>query len=197
MAFETSGRPPEDRLARQREIFEAVAPLILKKGTRRLSMIEAADAACISIDGLYHYFPVKRDLMLHPLQPEAMARCCQDFRARYDTLADTDPAAYADRYFEYAVRQMEFFRPAVHAALEIGVQDLWATVTQGIDAGVGNFTAALHRLAPGIPQEGMTALRGTLRHELLAAVLEKDLSPEELEGRLRALVTEHTGISTS
>ena len=36
MAFGKPGRPPEDRLARQREIYEAVTPLIYRDGARRL-----------------------------------------------------------------------------------------------------------------------------------------------------------------
>ena len=62
MAFGKPGRPPEDRLARQREIYEAVIPLIYRDGARRLSMRDAASAACLSIGGLYHYFPNKREL---------------------------------------------------------------------------------------------------------------------------------------
>lgn len=43
--FGKPGCPPEDKLARQREIYEAVAPLILEVGPRRLSMLEAARGA--------------------------------------------------------------------------------------------------------------------------------------------------------
>ncbi|MBK9715083.1 MAG: helix-turn-helix transcriptional regulator [Kouleothrix sp.] len=64
MLFGKRGRPPEDRLARQREIYTAVAPLIEREGVRRLSMRQAAAAACLSIGGLYHYFPTKRELVL-------------------------------------------------------------------------------------------------------------------------------------
>jgi hypothetical protein len=35
MTFGKPGRPPEDRLARQREIYEAVVPLICRDGARR------------------------------------------------------------------------------------------------------------------------------------------------------------------
>ena len=36
--FGKVGRPAEDRLLRQREIFEAVAPLLLEVGARELTM---------------------------------------------------------------------------------------------------------------------------------------------------------------
>jgi len=61
------GRPPEDRLKRQHEIFLAVAPLIERYGARRLTLRQAARAAHLSLGGLYHYFPTKRDLVLHAL----------------------------------------------------------------------------------------------------------------------------------
>jgi AcrR family transcriptional regulator len=51
MAFGKPGRPPEDRLARQREIYEAVVPLIYRDGARRLSIREAARAAHMSVGG--------------------------------------------------------------------------------------------------------------------------------------------------
>ena len=74
MAFGKSGRPADDALLRQREIYQAVAPLILDSGARRLSMRMAARTACLSVGGLYHHFPTKRDLVLHGMQPVAVAR---------------------------------------------------------------------------------------------------------------------------
>src|SRR5215218_11328364 len=58
------GRPPEDRLRRQHEIFLAVVPLIERYGAKRLTMRQAARAAHLSLGGLYHYVPTKRDLVL-------------------------------------------------------------------------------------------------------------------------------------
>ncbi len=45
MTFGKPGRPPEDRLARQRELYEAIVPLIYRDGARRLSMRAAARGA--------------------------------------------------------------------------------------------------------------------------------------------------------
>jgi|Tabmets5t2r1_1033131.scaffolds.fasta_scaffold05206_2 AcrR family transcriptional regulator len=53
------GRPPEDRLKRQYEIFLAVAPLIERYGAKRLTMRQAARAAHLSLGGLYHYWKPK------------------------------------------------------------------------------------------------------------------------------------------
>jgi len=83
MMFGKVGRPTEDRFARKLEIFEAVAPLILTVGARRLSMRQAAHAACLSVGGLYHYFPTKRELLLYTLQPDTLDRRCQDFQREH------------------------------------------------------------------------------------------------------------------
>ena len=85
------GRPPEDRLKRQHEIFLAVAPLIERYGAKRLTMRQAARAAHLSLGGLYHYFPTKGDLVLHALKPEAVARLCAEFHGRHADLERTDP----------------------------------------------------------------------------------------------------------
>src|SRR5260370_10216675 len=45
MTFGKPGRPPEDRMARQCEIFVAVSPLLLTIGAQQLSMRQAAQAA--------------------------------------------------------------------------------------------------------------------------------------------------------
>ncbi|MCW5879547.1 MAG: helix-turn-helix transcriptional regulator [Anaerolineae bacterium] len=125
MAFGKIGRPPEDRLARQREIYNAVAPLILQVGARRLSMRQAARAACLSIGGLYHYFPTKRDLVLHGLCPEALLRHCQDFHTQFGHLAYLDPQRYMDEGINVVVKEVAFCRPAIYAALELGAESFW------------------------------------------------------------------------
>lgn len=79
MAFGKPGRPPEDRLARQTQIYQAVCPLLLQVGARRLRMQQAAKAACMSVGGVYHYFPSKQELVLHGLQPQGFQWRCQDF----------------------------------------------------------------------------------------------------------------------
>ena len=68
MSFGKPGRPREDRLLRQREIFGAVAPLVLERGARRVTMRDAARAAYLSVGALYHYFPTKRDLYVAGLR---------------------------------------------------------------------------------------------------------------------------------
>src|SRR5215213_4440785 len=101
MAFGKPGRPAEDQLARQREIYEAVSPLILDIGVRRLSMRMAARAAYLSVGGLYHHFATKRDLVLHGIQPAAVAQYCQDFHGRFGYLIQSDPSSFLDAYLGF------------------------------------------------------------------------------------------------
>ena len=54
------GRPPEDRLKRQQEIYLAVAPLIEEHGARRLTTLrQAAPAAQMSLGACSSTFPTK------------------------------------------------------------------------------------------------------------------------------------------
>jgi hypothetical protein len=67
------GRPPEDRLKRQYEIFLAVAPLIERYGAKRLTMRQAARAAHLSLGGLYHYRKAEITALVKHLAPSLLA----------------------------------------------------------------------------------------------------------------------------
>lgn len=158
MAFGKPGRPPEDRLARQAEIFLAVAPLILRDGARRLSMRAAADAACMSIGGLYHYFPTKRDLVLHGLDEAARARLCHENRAAIADVAAWGLSRWVESYLDLSQRMFGFLRPAVQAALELGAEEFQAQLDSGLTLHVAELLEALRVLAPAIPERDLAAL---------------------------------------
>ena len=87
------GRPAEDHLQRQREIYEAAGPLILARGRAHLSMQQIARAAHASVGSLYYYFPSKRDLVLCGLRTEVLAHRCAAFhRGRTPCGGATRPA---------------------------------------------------------------------------------------------------------
>lgn len=186
--FGKPGRPREDRLLRQREIYRAVAPLILTTGARRLTMREAARAACISVGGLYHYFPDKRSLVLHALQPEAFGRLCADFHAEYGHLERTQPAAYLEAFVDFQVRQVAFVRPALHAALELGADTFWHGMEESIAIGLDGFARTLARVVPAPADRDLRRLGRTLRRTLFAALLDRGMSGDELRDELRALI---------
>jgi AcrR family transcriptional regulator len=186
--FGKRGRPPEDRLARQREIFEAVAPLILRDGARRLSMREAAAAACLSIGGLYHYFPTKRDLVLHGLNPEALYRLCEDFHTEFGYLTTLDPQRYLYEGIEVVVRQVGFFRPAIHAALELGADSFWEVLETVLTGTSFDFEVNLQRAAPDVSEQEVHRCGRALRRSISAALLDKSITPAEFRDELRSLV---------
>lgn len=188
MTFGKKGRPPEDRLARQREIYNAVSPLILEEGARRLTMRQAAHEACLSIGGLYHYFPTKRDLVLHGLCPAALLRYCQDFDAQYGHLTEIDPRRYIAEGIEVAVEQVRFCRPAIHAALELGSESFWEVIETLLTGTEQAFEIHLQRLFPKVSDQEVQRWGRAIRRSICAALLDKSISPDELREELSILV---------
>jgi AcrR family transcriptional regulator len=188
MAFGKRGRPPEDRLARQREIYTAVAPLILRDGARGLSMREAARAACLSIGGLYHYFPTKRDLVLHGLCPEALFRVCEEFHAEFEYLADSDPQRYIDEAIRVVAEQVRLCRPAIHAALELGAESFWEVIDTLLTSTALGFEMRLRQLFPGVDDQEVNSCGRAMRRAICAALLDKSVPPEEVRDELCMVV---------
>jgi AcrR family transcriptional regulator len=188
MVFGKRGRPPEDRLTRQREIFGAVSPLILDVGARRLSMRQAADAACLSIGGLYHYFPTKRELVLHGLRPEAIYRYCEDFHAEFGHLAYLDPQRYIDEGIDVVVEQVGFCRPAIYAALELGTESFWEVIEGLLTGTVGDFEVNLRRLVPRLSDQELHRCGRAIRRSISGALLDKSITPDEFRDELHLLI---------
>jgi AcrR family transcriptional regulator len=188
LTFGKKGRPPEDLLARQREIYEAVSPLILQIGARQLSMRQAARAACLSIGGLYHYFPTKRDLVLHGLSPEALSRWCHDFRAQFSYLAVTDPEQYLDLCLNDVLQIVRFLRPAFHAALELGTVAFWDVIDQVVTLPVQEFSMVLSQLVPEVNEQELNRIGRAIRRSICAGVLDKTATDAEIRDELHALL---------
>lgn len=188
MPFGKKGRPPEDRLARQREIYQAVAPLIVQQGARRLSMRQAAQAACLSIGGLYHYFPTKRELVLHGLCPEAILRRCQDFHAQFEHLAEADPQQYINEGIDLIVSHVGFCRPAIHAALELGTESFWEVIETLLTGTEQAFEVNLQRQLPEASDQEVQRWGRSIRRALCAALLDKSISSDELRDELHTLI---------
>lgn len=189
------GRPQEDRLLRQREIFMALAPMIESGAASRLTMRDAARAVHMSLGGLYHYFPTKRDLLLHSLAPDAFARLCADFHVQYGPLRERDPAAFLDAFVDWQVQECAFVRPALWAAMELGVPIMRGAVAGGIEMGLRDFIEPLRAIAPELTDEDTENLGRSLRRLLFAALLDSTISSEQLGRDLRALITGHRSIT--
>lgn len=188
MAFGKPGRPAEDRQLRQREIFLAVAPLLVERGVRRLTMRDAARAAHLSVAGLYHYFPTKRELVLHSLRPDAFKRMCGDFMTESGHLQAEAPGRFLREFVEFSVREVSFVRPAIHAALEIGAQEFWAAQEAGIATALEIMVAALRGAYPTATDAELAHLARAIRRTLMAALLDRSVDAEELREQLRALM---------
>ena len=119
--FGKPGRPREDVFRRRLEIYTAVAPLLEKAGARGLTMRQAAAAAHMSVGGIYHYFPAKRDLVLFVLSPDALQRLCQKPDQLLPPWQRTDSRAHLATFLEGLVRGVPLLRPAwsLKAALTV------------------------------------------------------------------------------
>lgn len=188
MSFGKPGRPPEDRLARQREIYKAVVPLIYRDGARRLSMRAAARAAHMSIGGLYHYFPTKRDLVLHGLREDARARLCQEYRSRLGDLSGWSAERYVEAYLDLSICMFTFARPSVQAALELGVEELQMVLDTGFRTNVGELVQTLRLVDPKASEKNLEALARALRRVVLGALVDKHVDLDETREQMRMLI---------
>jgi AcrR family transcriptional regulator len=188
MAFGKPGRPAEDRLARQSEIYEAVSPLILDLGVHRMSMGAAARAAYLSVGGLYHHFPTKRDLVLHGLQPEAIARRCQAFHDRFDHLARSNPLAYLEAGLDSVTGSILFVRPAFHAALELGVETFKNVLETSLTTATDEFAVSLQNVFLDAAEDEVYQAGRAMYRAMISALLDKNITAQEFRGELSALI---------
>ena len=188
MAFGKPGRPHEDRLLRQREIFSAVAPLVLERGARRVTMRDAARAAHLSVGGLYHYFPTKRDLLLHALTQNALDRFCSDFLKGSFGLKTDDPRTFLNLYAEFCAHTCLFVRPAAQAAVELGTETFWPVLDASMQNGLDNFLEALRAVAPGLDDSQTLALAQAIRRVLLAGLFDRSMSADDIRTGVQTLV---------
>jgi AcrR family transcriptional regulator len=184
------GRPPEDRLQRQREIYEAAGPLILARGPRALAMQQIARAAHVSVGSLYYYFPSKRELVLCGLRADILAHRCAAFHRATDHLRWSDPPAYLSAFVEASVDGILFVRPAVYAATELGSAVLWPSLEAALAANTREFQdalrGALSSSAMRVP--GLARFGRIWRRFFFGAVLDREAPRQELADGLLALV---------
>jgi AcrR family transcriptional regulator len=177
-----------DRLERQHEIFMAVAPLILERGVRRLSMPEVAHAACLSIGGLYHYFPTKRALALHGLDADARERLCRVHRFDLErhTTSGLDQAVEA--FLDYSALMLAFARPSVQAALELGIDDVQELIRPGWSHNVGDLMQTVATIVPGMSRTDRETRGLAYRAMGLGFLLDRQADPESWRELARLLI---------
>jgi len=189
VAFGKPGRPKEDRQLRQREIYLAVTPLILSEGARRLTMREAAHAACLSVGGLYHYFPIKRELVLHGLDNDARERVCREHRQQFKALPELSFKQRVEVFLDLAIElSFGFIYPAIQAALELGGGTLQEMLDAGLSDSVDELTEGLGELLPEMPPSDLTTLGRAIRHTTLGLLVDRNIHPDDMRRQLRVLI---------
>ncbi len=186
--FGKPGRPPEDVFQRRLEIYTAVAPLLEKAGPRGLTMRQAAVAAHMSVGGLYHYFPSKRDLVLFVLSPEALQRLCEQPHEMPPPMQPADSRVNLATFLEGLVRGVPFLRPAVLAAIELGAGPAFAFVETTMTVSVPDFVRAVKDVRPDIGDAEARAIDRAVRHATLGAMLDRSVSASELRNELYSIV---------
>jgi hypothetical protein len=112
---------------------------------------------------LYHYFPTKRDLVLHALKPEAVARVCAEFHGRHAGLERTDPLRYVEADVDYMAHQCFFIRPAFQAALELDADVAWEHIEASIEGGLESCTRPLGFALPECTSDEIRSLGRSVR----------------------------------
>jgi len=189
--FGKRGRPPQDLWTRRREIYSAVSPLILNFGAKRLMMRQAAEAASLSIGGLYYYFPNKNDLILHGLHPEALRRRCLEFVDHAGVWRDQNIHKYYEEYLNFAIANVEFIRPSVYAALELGREEFLSSVDSSVNMAAKDFRELKRLILPGASDEDLDHIERSLRRIMISASLDKNLSGNEVRKDMAAIFQGH------
>jgi AcrR family transcriptional regulator len=186
--FGKPGRPPEDGFRRRWEIYMAIAPLLEKVGAKGLTMRQAATAAHMSVGGLYHYFPSKRDLVLYGVSPESMQGQCEQSHQRLAPLERTDPHAHLATFLDDLARVVSAVRPALVAAVELGAGPALDTIEAAMKVALQEFVRAIRAVRTDMGDAEAQTLDRALRHTMFGAMLDRSVTPSDLRSELRSIV---------
>ena len=186
--FGKPGRPREDRFLRRREIYMAIAPLLERGGAKWLTMRRAADAANISVGGIYHYFASKREVVLFGVSAEMFQRSCEDFHQGYGNLEWADPAELLADGLDAMVAMVSFARPALVASIELGAASALEAVEAAMDVTLDDLVRVLRAVRADITDDELHVLQRAVRRVLLGAMLDRHASPIQVHDELRAIL---------
>jgi AcrR family transcriptional regulator len=186
--FGKPGRPPEDGFRRRWEIYLAAAPLLEKVGAKGLTMRQAAAAAHMSVGGIYHYFPSKRDLVLYGVSPESMQGQCEQSHQRLAPLERTDPHAHLATFLDDLVQVVSTVRPALVAAIELGAGPALETIEAAMKVALQEFVGAIRAVRTDMGDAEVQTLDRALRHTMFGAMLDRSVTPSDLRNELRSIV---------
>ncbi|MFI6869550.1 TetR/AcrR family transcriptional regulator [Nocardia sp. NPDC050406] len=189
MGFGKPGRPREDRIARQQEIFTAVRPLLSPGQVRELTMARAARQAHLSVGGLYHYFPSKRRLVLFGIDPENLQRVCADFRREHAHLVDADPLGLLHAgLVTLSWAALHYVRPSALAAIELDLAAFRSGMDEILNTELIGLMETVSRACPDLTAAQAGELQTTLRRVCTLAFVDPTLTRTQLHDQLRATV---------
>lgn len=184
--FGKVGRPANDPVEERLRIYRAAGPLILMNGVCGTTIKAVAEEACLSPGGIYHYFASKRQLVLYGLEPEALSRACLDAsRDLLKSMASMQPSGCREvirLYVDKNLRMLEFVRPTLQAAVELGRPELQDRLSEGIRKDADSLVTALRTLHPAlaIAEDAANAIRRTI----LGLAVDDNVTPVEARRHL-------------
>lgn len=187
MGFGKPGRPPEDRLARQQEIFGAIRPLLVPGRSRELTMATAAKRAHLSVGGLYHYFPSKRSLVLFGIDPTNLQRVCADFRREHQDLAHSDPRALLTASLDtLAWAGIHFIQPSTLAAMELDLHIFRTAMDEVLSTELIGLIETVQLAHPHLTDPQASELNRSLRRVCTLAFVDPAMTERQLRHQLQA-----------
>lgn len=190
--FGKPGRPVKDPVGERLRIYRAAGPLVLARGVKRTTIRDLARASYSSPGGLYHYFRTKADLVLYGLDPEALSRMCSEAGRELaigpSGDGNSDPATLVRLFVRKNLRMIEFVRPALHAAIELGRSELRRRLDRALRDEADSLVSTLRSLQPGADIAPETA--EAIRRAVLALAVDETVTRDEAERQLTFLFEE-------
>lgn len=184
--FEKPGRPANDPISERLRIYRAAGRLILEKGIRRTTIKDVSQAAYLSPGGIYHYFSSKHKLVLYGLEPEALSRACLDAAADLNEALSSEQTPHLadiiDLYVDKNMEMLEFVRPALQAAIELGRPELQRRLAASIEEDADSLVIALRTTHPDLAITEEAA--GAIRRTMLGLALDTNITPAEMRRHL-------------
>jgi AcrR family transcriptional regulator len=142
----------------------------------------------MSLGGIYHYFPAKRDLVLYGVSPEALQGLCEQSHQQLAQLKETDPQAHLAAFLDDLVQVVSAVRPALVAAVELGAGPALDTVEAAMNVTLQEFIGAVRAVRTDLGDAEAQTLDRALRHAVLGAMLDRSATPSDLRDELRSIV---------
>jgi AcrR family transcriptional regulator len=160
VSFEKLGRPAKDPAEERLRIYTAALPVIREKGARA-SMTALAEAAHMSVGGLYHYFNSKRSLLLHGINPEAISLACHTFHQAVAEAESVDKVVSA--YIDKTVLMFRLIQPSAMAAVEMGIDEIRGPLQACTRQDADGLIEALESVTDELTEESLVELATTIR----------------------------------